>query len=128
MKKTPLSTLRPSASIVVVRLSRSILVDRRQTILLIELFLLTLTHGIEVWLFGMASHPDSMSPVRRKAIARTVISDPVVPKCHVIDPPLEPNMRLLRCRNDFHQIPNNGITLGSGDTDDLGHEARVEEE
>lgn len=53
---------------------------------------------------------------------------PIIPERNVILTPLETGMHLLGGGDNVREVLDNSITLRLGDTDDFGHEARVEEE
>lgn len=53
--------------------------------------------------------------------------DSVVPECHIVLPPLEPDMRLLGRGNKLIQVADDGVAFHLGDTNDLGDEAWIKE-
>ncbi len=76
----------------------------------------------------MTGHSDGVAPMRREAISGAVVRDPVIPEGDVVDAPLEPNVCFLGSGDDFHQVLDDGVGLGSRDADDLCDKAGVEEE
>lgn len=59
---------------------------------------------------------------------RSTYRCPVIPEGNVIFTPLETRMHLLGGGDDVCEVFDDSLALGLGDTDDLGHEAWVEEE
>lgn len=58
----------PKASIVVVRLAGTILVDGRKPVPGVQLLLLRLARRVEIWALSVASHPDGVAAVWREAV------------------------------------------------------------
>lgn len=59
---------------------------------------------------------------------RSTYSSPVVPQRNIVLTPLEPSVHFLGRGNHVGEIPDDGIALALGNADDLGHEARIEEQ
>lgn len=69
-----------------------------------------------------------MTTVGRKSIRRRVIRDAIIPERDIASLPLEAGVELWARGDDLVEQSDDVVGFCLGDADDLGHEARVEED